>query len=401
MSLGEISGADLRDAFAAGVYLLFGVIHLDLWLKRRDPPSHLWLAGAALGALIVDLTGMVLRESVITRGVIPALNLLGVILVTASLVELVFSLGRERTDRVTRFVVGVAVLLALVGALAGVNPVVALFFAVCGGLLLRALLHAIRSGRHGDPESRAIAAGLVVLLVALILDILSIMQVIGAIPGLPVVGFIVMFLVAAHALNGRYEREHAELETLRHDLEERVSLRTRELEDANRRLAEASRTDALTGLPNRRGFLDVADHELKRSDRSGEPLSLLMLDLDHFKGINDRYGHAAGDAVLQAAAALLRSVLRAQDLVARWGGEEFIVLLPATDGATAVLVAEKARHALAAFPFECNGSPETITSSFGVATHRRGQSIDVAIAAADRALYAAKEAGRDCVRREE
>lgn len=392
----EVSGAELIDAFAAGIYLLFGVIHLDLWLKRRDRPSHLWLAAAGLGALMVDLTGMALRYSPRESGLVPTLNVLGALLVTASLLELVFTLSGEVPDRWTRSALAVGLLLALVGGsglLAAAGP---LFFALSAALLLRGMVHAFRAGLRGDPESRAIAAGLVVLLVSLIVDLLGILGVIALPSGIPVIGFVVLFLVAAIALNARYEREHRELVALRNDLEERVSIRTRELEEANLRLAEASRTDALTGLPNRRGFLDVADHELKRSVRAGEPFSVVMVDLDHFKQINDRHGHGAGDAVLQQVATRLRNVLRSEDLVARWGGEEFIVLLPNTTGELAVFVAEKARRAIAELRFDEVGVG-SITASFGVAMHHPGHPLDTTIAAADGALYRAKEAGRDCV----
>jgi diguanylate cyclase (GGDEF)-like protein len=272
-----------------------------------------------------------------------------------------------------------------------------LFFLTSMALLLLALLQAVRAGRAGDRESRAVAGGLIILLLALIVDVLGLLHVIHAIPGIPIVGFAGMFLVSASALNSRYEREHRELVALRHELEQRVSERTRELEEVNRRLAEASRTDSLTGLPNRRGFLEVVDHELKRSARGGDPCSLLMLDLDHFKEINDRHGHATGDAVLQKAATLLRSVLRAADVVARWGGEEFVALLPNTPVDAAFNVAEKARRAFAASTFEHEGVATTITASFGVAAHQHDRPLDVTIAAADQALYRAKESGRDRV----
>jgi diguanylate cyclase (GGDEF)-like protein len=294
--------------------------------------------------------------------------------------------------------VALSMLLALLGGLTGAESLVTLFFALCAVLLLRALVHTIRAARGGDRESRAIAFGLAVLLLSLIVDVLRELGVLALAPGIPIVGFTVMFLVAASALNSRFEREHRELESLRKDLEERVATRTRELEQANLRLAEASRTDALTGLPNRRGFFEVADHELKRSARSGESLSVLMIDLDHFKRINDVHGHAAGDAILQSAASTLRSVLRAQDVVARWGGEEFIALLPATDGEMALVAAEKARLALETSQFESGRLAGTITGSFGVAAHRPGDDFEAVIAAADRALYAAKAAGRNCVR---
>jgi diguanylate cyclase (GGDEF)-like protein len=388
---------ELLDAFAAGIYLLFGIVHLDLWLKRRDRPEHFWLVCAAAGALLVDLTGMALRGSSVTAGIFPTINLLGVAIVTVSLLQLVFSLGEGEPGRLTLAWYAAMGLLAIFGGLSGIEPVVPVFFLASMVLLVRAMVRALRAGRAGDRESRAIAAGLIVLLLSLMVDVLRELHVIAAPGGIPIIGFAGMFLISASALNGRYEREHRELIALRHDLEERVSERTHELEDANQRLAEASRTDALTGLPNRRGFLDVVDHELKRSARAGDPCSVVMLDLDHFKEINDRHGHAAGDAVLQAAASRLRGVLRAADVVARWGGEEFIALLPATAIEAAAAVAEKARRALAASPFEYDGVSETITASFGVATHVHGQSIDVTIAAADRALYRAKESGRNRV----
>ncbi len=390
-------GIELLDAFAAGIYLLFGIVHLDLWLKRRDRPEHIWLFGAAAGALLVDITGMMLRGMGNAAGWIPLINLLGVVIVTASLLELVLSLGSESPGAITRAAYAVELVLAILGGFAGIESLIAPFFLISVALLLRALVHALRAGSAGDREARAIAGGLVVLLISLIVDVLQMLHLISAPEGIPIIGFAGMFLISASALNGRYEREHRELVALRHDLEQRVSERTRELEDANQRLAEVSRTDALTGLPNRRGFLDVVDHELKRSARSGDPCSVVMLDLDHFKEINDRHGHAAGDAVLQAAASRLRGVLRATDVVARWGGEEFIALLPATATEAALAVAEKARRALAASAFEHDGAARTITASFGVAPHEHGQPFDVTVAAADRALYRAKESGRDRV----
>ena len=380
------------DAFAAGIYLLFGLIHLDLWLKRRDRASHFWLAGASVGALLVDLTGMRLRGVAPgVLGALPTLNLLGVAIVTASLFELVLSLGDQRSGRLTRTVYLALFVFALLIGFGGLSQLMAFFMLTCAVLLLSAMVHAARSGRAGDRESRAIAAGLVVLIVCLVMDILMLTHVIPRLPGVPIVGFTTLFLVSARALNSRYEREHRELVALRNDLEQRVSDRTRELEDANQRLAEASRTDSLTGLPNRRGFLDMGNIELQRS----ADCSVVMVDLDHFKEINDRHGHAGGDVLLKEAASCLRRVLRAEDLVARWGGEEFILLLPNTNTGAAVTMAEKARAALAASAFERNGTIETITASFGIAQHRQDRSLEATIAAADEALYRAKEGGRN------
>lgn len=371
------------DAGAAGIYLLFGVIHLDLWLRRRDRMSHLWLAGASGGALLVDLSGIFLRRSGSEPGyILPALNLFGVLLVTSSIFELVRSLTGQQPTRAARaFYVGL-VALALVIAFGEQHALLAVFMGGAGLLLLTALLRAIQGARAGDPESRLVAVGLIVLLVTLLLDILQVTRVLRIVPGLAIVGFTALFVIASRALSGRYEREYRELVALRNELEQRVHERTRELEEANRQLAEMSKTDSLTGLPNRRAFLEAA-----RSDQHG---SIVMADLDHFKEVNDRHGHAAGDAMLKLAASALQSVLRGEDVVARWGGEEFILFLPNTDSDAARMVAEKARTAL-------EGTSGGVTASFGIATHRAGRTLESTIAAADHALYRAKEAGRNRV----
>lgn len=385
------------DAFAAGVYLFFGLIHFDLWLRRRERMSHLWLAMASCGALLVDVSGIVLRRGGDAGTLMPTLNLLGVLLVTSSIFELVRSLTGARTTRAAHAGYAALAALALVIVYGRQYALLPLFMICCGVLLLLAVVHAFGGVRAGDPEARPITAALLVLVVTLLADILGLTRVIQPIAGLPIVGFITLFLVSARALSGRYEREYRELLALRHDLEERVQDRTRELEAANRMLAEMSRTDSLTGLPNRRAFLEASERELHRAARTDQPCSIVMVDLDHFKQVNDRHGHAAGDAILKAAAASLRSVLRGEDLVARWGGEEFILFLPNTDSSAALRVAEKARSTLAAAGGAVNGDSTDITGSFGVATHHAGRTLESTIAAADDALYRAKEAGRNRV----
>lgn len=158
-------------------------------------------------------------------------------------------------------------------------------------------------------------------------------------------------------------------------------------------------TDALTGLPSRRHFGMVAERELARSQRSGEPLALVMLDVDHFKVINDRHGHAAGDLVLQQLATILRHELRGADMAARWGGEEFCVLLPQARLGEAVETAERLRRAIAAMPMILpDGAALQATASFGVTTAAPAEStLATMVARADQAMYAAKRAGRDQV----
>ncbi|WP_410499087.1 diguanylate cyclase [Chitinibacter sp. S2-10] len=154
--------------------------------------------------------------------------------------------------------------------------------------------------------------------------------------------------------------------------------------------------DPLTGLANRRSFDFWANTAVSRSKRYMQPLTLLALDLDHFKRVNDTYGHDAGDAVLTRVAETLRTVLRECDLPARFGGEEFIVALPQTPLPEAALVAERIRAAIQELVIYTSGQTLQCTVSIGVALVN-GQAIEAALKEADAALYQAKEAGRNCV----
>lgn len=157
-------------------------------------------------------------------------------------------------------------------------------------------------------------------------------------------------------------------------------------------LSEMARCDPLTGLLNRRGFMPVLEAQVGLGVRNGDPLSVLVLDLDRFKALNDAEGHAAGDAALADAAAALRGECRRSDVAARLGGEEFALLLPGTDAIGAVQAAGRVRAALAV-------ARPGLTASVGVATTPiHATDADGLLRAADRAMYSAKDAGRDCVR---
>lgn len=172
----------------------------------------------------------------------------------------------------------------------------------------------------------------------------------------------------------------------------------RQLEEVNRRLEELSITDELTGLYNRRHFLERLHHEIDRSRRLGHPLCLIMADLDHFKSINDTLGHQGGDLALIRFAGWLRGGVRRIDLVGRYGGEEFVVLLVDCALEQGATVAEKLRRMVKersqAPPFDALGG---FTVSIGLAALREGMDADRLIAAADQALYQAKRQGRDRV----
>ena len=174
-----------------------------------------------------------------------------------------------------------------------------------------------------------------------------------------------------------------------------------ELAVANRRLANAALTDLLTGLPNRRSAMDQLQQAWSAAARSGMPLSVMVIDIDHFKRINDTFGHAAGDIVLREAADTLRTSARRGDSVCRIGGEEFLVICPNTDIKAALQSAERLRTTLEAKRMAIGKTEQTVTASIGVsARHASTVDIDALVSAADQALYTAKQAGRNrsCIR---
>lgn len=155
--------------------------------------------------------------------------------------------------------------------------------------------------------------------------------------------------------------------------------------------------DQLTNLPNRRHINEQLKHEYQRTVRSKESFSVLLADVDRFKQINDQYGHDAGDQVLRSLSERFKQSIRKQDLVARWGGEEFLFLLPSTQAHNAEEVANKIRESVAAQPIWQNQRPVNVTISIGVAEITSDDSIDQAINLADKRLYIAKQEGRNMV----
>jgi diguanylate cyclase (GGDEF)-like protein len=223
-------------------------------------------------------------------------------------------------------------------------------------------------------------------------------------------------MTEVRTLRGRVWRHDATLRLLaEYDIEELERLNARVL-DLNRDYANAqfelaqtnlklqqreaqivalSLTDSLTGLGNHRRFEQELAAEIKRFERTGEPFSAYMADLDHFKHINDTYGHETGDHVLAAFGELLRQQTRANEVGLRIGGEEFLLLMPHADLTAALIAAERMREAVAAINVEPIAT--AVTSSFGVATLAAQEPAAAFMRRLDKALYAAKRAGRNCV----
>lgn len=179
------------------------------------------------------------------------------------------------------------------------------------------------------------------------------------------------------------------------DLTRQLNKKNRELETANETITRLMNTDPLTGLTNRRQLSERMDVELSKARRHGHPLSALMMDIDHFKSINDTYGHGAGDAVLVGVASILKQTCRKEDIVARYGGEEFVVLLPDSPVTAALDCAERIRKAIEGSVF-----PEIdrkVTASLGATLFAPTDTEESFIQRADAALYEAKASGRNRV----
>lgn len=167
--------------------------------------------------------------------------------------------------------------------------------------------------------------------------------------------------------------------------------------DAQRRYQRAAKVDALTGLFNRRWFDEILDRQWRRACAEGEPLSVLFIDIDHFKSVNDRYGHLTGDAALREVANLLQSSIRPMDLAARFGGEEFAILMLGIALGEAREIAERLRRDIERHPVRAGGALLHLTASIGVAERLPEESADALLAACDAAMYAAKRTGRNAV----
>lgn len=226
------------------------------------------------------------------------------------------------------------------------------------------------------------------------------------------IGSAIEMILLAYALADRFnmtrrEKEQAQLESLKAQqllvenlltserlLEEQVKQRTEELLEKNRELEQLSITDQLTGIFNRLKLNQLLNSEIERSKRYNTPLSLLLLDVDHFKGINDNHGHPAGDSVLAEIAELLKQHSRSSDNVGRWGGEEFVVICTETHLDGAAQLAESLRAIIASHMFTIN---RQITASIGTTSLHLDDTLETLMERVDRALYQAKENGRNCV----
>lgn len=210
---------------------------------------------------------------------------------------------------------------------------------------------------------------------------------------LAAMGFIILVAFTITRLYYQKKKTYRKLLNANKEIKEKQ----RELNEAYRKVEELSRKDPLTNLPNRRDILEKIMQEKIRHDRSGISFALIMADIDDFKVLNDQYGHDCGDAILVSLAQLLMKTIRRQDLVGRWGGEEFLFLLPETDYSGSLTLAEKIRKAVEEYEFNYNGMVFRLTITLGVAVFEKGMSVEGCIKTADQRLYEGKKRGKNAV----
>jgi len=201
---------------------------------------------------------------------------------------------------------------------------------------------------------------------------------------------LVALLMIFFAISSRYRNKNV--------LNKELQVKNEQLRIVNSKLEEVARTDPLTMLSNRRDMLEKIEYETSRFNRSKKPFVIIISDIDFFKLINDKYGHDGGDYVLVNLSRMFRKTMRKQDIIGRWGGEEFIFLLPETDLLGGRKLAEKLRLIIENHPFMYNGNQMNVTMTFGVSVYASGtKSIDQVINRADEHLYKGKRKGRNCV----
>jgi diguanylate cyclase (GGDEF)-like protein len=267
------------------------------------------------------------------------------------------------------------------------------------------LIQAIRNQRHG---ARLLTLGTLFLFALVLNDILYNLDIIDTtlMVSFGLIAFIlcqnyltyIRFIDASQQnelLSETLEERNIELQNFSQSLEEKVEQRTDELAKANEKLGELAHKDMLTGLPNRRGMMIFIEQSMVQHRHNNTPFCLLIIDFDKFKKLNDTLGHEAGDRVLSQGAILMRKVLRNHDQVARWGGEEFLILLPGTPLKGAQILANKIKDNLRDTLTESIGKKVSVT--IGVAAFEELDTLDSCFKRADKALYMGKKTGRDKV----
>ncbi|MGI9293090.1 MAG: diguanylate cyclase, partial [Pseudomonadales bacterium] len=390
------------------VYLVLGCYHCYIYTRHRALTEMLWFG---LFAIAVSLYGVMQSQWRFTLpldfAVLKKIEHSIVFLLAPIVLEFAARLMTVKLWRSVRWYqcsfIALAVIVAVVPGLT-INFKLLTLWHVC---VLPAIVGVVGLvARHawlGNPDARKMLVGFLVLAVIALFEIISDLLLVHR-PHLVPLGFAVFVLSMPVALGDRITRlvktlqtRTIELTDLQKNLERSVEERTEELREANQQLERVAHIDLLTQVANRRAFLEHAEGEIAWSQRCGRPFSLIIADIDHFKMFNDEFGHACGDFVLSEIAATLVKNVRATDMFARWGGEEFVFTLRETDAAGAVDLAEKCRRLIEQQRYAYGGMELGVTMTFGVSEYQSWMTIEHCMEEADDALYHGKAAGRNTV----
>lgn len=395
------------------IMLLVGIISTVMGIIKKDRK-----VAFATGLLSFNLALMMFSENELSQVILfdPLLwryiAAFSYFMVPGFLAAIVLAWLKHNPPRVAKIVLGITVLFTLgVVLLAGfsdfnfVNAYPyfdALFIVLVFALLSGCIRQFYQEGIIGN----LMIFGILALFFALLVDMLSAH---GLIPWIGRTGQwgLVFFSLAALAIYFvRDWQQQLALSLLTQELESQVRVRTAELEQSQLELEKLAREDYLTKLLNRRAFTEQALNEIANAIRHHRPISLLLFDLDHFKEVNDQYGHSMGDLVLKEVARVSKDICRHGELICRYGGEEFVILLHATDASQATRLANRLHQALKNIAVHANGEPINITASFGlisidcaeVSQAQPEDIVDKLLSAADKMMYDVKIAGRDGVK---
>ena len=399
--------AEARSAAILLLFLLLALYHLALRLQIGSGADYMWFGVLALlmtvyGFLRTQWKYLVLDDFLVLKK-IEHLVLWVVPAVTAQFLWVFFREPRPRWLRSAQIalVAGGVIVTVAPGLVLALALLPTLFFAVAP-LLAAALALVARRIRARDREALFVGVGMAVLGAGIVHDALVDRNYFLN-PRIGVYGFGFLVVGMSLALGNRFQRALRERDALTRDLEARVETRTHELSVAYQQMQELALRDGLTQLLNRRAIRDRAASELARARRQGTAFAVAIIDIDHFKSINDTCGHAAGDQVLMQVARRLAKAVRTSDDVGRWGGEEFVVLMPDTDRDAAAVAGERLRALIADMPVTLtDASARTVTVSVGLmaidAASGSSPDLDALIGYADDALYRAKADGRNAAR---
>ena len=380
----------LTSLFVAG----FGLYHLYLYRRNRALPALLWFGLSALVIALYTLMGSQFKYPLGASFIsCEKVKFAAIYLFPALGSQMVWSLLERPVGAGLRayqwsFGAWAMVVLAVPGI--EIHFLTLKYWQLWSiPMLVMTPWLVLRAARAGDPEARTILAGILIFAGTCVNDMLIDLAHIDTVRLVPY-GFVAVMITMAVSLANRFT-------AMFNRLEHEVAQRTADLREVNLQLAEAAHRDPLTGVLNRRGFVAAAEQEIRRRNRSGRCLTIVLADIDNFKAFNDSRGHACGDHVLKQISDLLYAGMRDVDHLGRWGGEEFIMLLPETDAEGATVLSEKLRAGVEKHPMAYEGEGFTVTMTFGIAVHRKGESLDACIARADTALYTGKARGRNRV----